>query len=363
MSFAVSTSPSFSRLEGQSRNQGVRKLGAGLLANALLLALAVWVKVPSSERPLLAPRMQLVSLSHLPEAAHLPKVLKPKVTLVKRSALKVSQAETLRPGITRNLELPVPPSFTPAKVELKLELLAIESPSKVAPKLLVGSFASRPVPDVHDDRRAVRVATGGFGSSAARLDQRPSPTLVEAGSFSGEEPRTTSKPGTRVGLIQESGFGNSDVLSQGPGSQTRAKLAVVQGEAFGSIALSVPRVHSSATIMASSFDASPASSKRNRVVSEATTETDFKGVEILRKPRPLYTEEARRLGIEGEVHLRILFGADGRLKVLAVVRGLGHGLDENAALAAAQIQFRPASKQGQAVEQAAVVRVQFQLAN
>lgn len=93
-----------------------------------------------------------------------------------------------------------------------------------------------------------------------------------------------------------------------------------------------------------------------------SAEFNTKAVEILGKPRPLYTEEARRLRIEGAVLLRILFGADGRLRVQSIVRGLGHGLDENAALAASQIQFRPATQNGQAIDQSAVIRVQFQLA-
>src|SRR2546429_2735180 len=52
---------------------------------------------------------------------------------------------------------------------------------------------------------------------------------------------------------------------------------------------------------------------------------------------PAYTEEARRLRIEGEVVLEVVFGASGKLHVVRVVRGLGHGLDENAVRAAEQI--------------------------
>ena len=93
-----------------------------------------------------------------------------------------------------------------------------------------------------------------------------------------------------------------------------------------------------------------------------SVEANTKAVEILGKTRPMYTEAARRLRIEGEVLLRILFGADGKLKVQSIMSGLGHGLDENAALSAAQIQFRPATQNGQAVDQTAIIRVRFQLA-
>lgn len=85
-------------------------------------------------------------------------------------------------------------------------------------------------------------------------------------------------------------------------------------------------------------------------------------VEILAKPNPAYTDEARRLGIEGEVVLRVLFAASGRVEVLSLVRGLGHGLDERAAEAARRIRFRPALEQGRPVDFAALVHMTFQLA-
>ena len=85
-------------------------------------------------------------------------------------------------------------------------------------------------------------------------------------------------------------------------------------------------------------------------------------VEILNKPRPRYSEEARRLQIEGEVLIEMLFSASGRTRVLRVIRGLGHGLDENAIAAAADIRFRPALRGGAPVDYAAVVHIVFQLA-
>jgi TonB family protein len=84
--------------------------------------------------------------------------------------------------------------------------------------------------------------------------------------------------------------------------------------------------------------------------------------EILLKPRPAYTDEARRLQIEGEVLLEVLFAASGEARVLRMVRGLGHGLDENAIAAARAIQFRPARRGDAAVDSTAVVHISFQLA-
>ena len=60
--------------------------------------------------------------------------------------------------------------------------------------------------------------------------------------------------------------------------------------------------------------------------------------------------------------LQVLFAASGQLRVLATVRGLGYGLDENAVAAAEAIRFRPAESAGVAVDSTAVVHIVFQLA-
>jgi TonB family protein len=60
--------------------------------------------------------------------------------------------------------------------------------------------------------------------------------------------------------------------------------------------------------------------------------------------------------------IQAVFEASGRIRVLRIVRGLGHGLDENAVTAANAIRFRPAGHGGQAADTVAVVRIQFQLA-
>ena len=87
-----------------------------------------------------------------------------------------------------------------------------------------------------------------------------------------------------------------------------------------------------------------------------------RSVEILSKPRPAYTEEARRRRIEGEVLLEILFAASGQLRVLRTVRGLGHGLDESAISAAEAIRYRPAERAGIAADSTTIVHIVFQLA-
>lgn len=85
--------------------------------------------------------------------------------------------------------------------------------------------------------------------------------------------------------------------------------------------------------------------------------------EIVFKPKPAYSEEARAKKIEGEVLLEIEFCASGESRVLSLMRGLGYGLDENAIAAARAIRFRPATRDGGPVDSAAVVHIVFQLAN
>ena len=85
-------------------------------------------------------------------------------------------------------------------------------------------------------------------------------------------------------------------------------------------------------------------------------------LEILEKPRPAYSDEARKLKLEGEVLLEMLFGADGHARVLRVIRGLGHGLDASASQAAAGIRFRPAVRHSSPVDTIAQVKIEFQMA-
>ena len=56
------------------------------------------------------------------------------------------------------------------------------------------------------------------------------------------------------------------------------------------------------------------------------------------------------------------FGANGSLHVNRIVKGLGYGLDNNALVAAQRIQFRPARRDGQPYDCAALVHIVFELA-
>jgi len=84
-------------------------------------------------------------------------------------------------------------------------------------------------------------------------------------------------------------------------------------------------------------------------------------VQILSKPTPTYSAEARDLRTQGDVVLEVVFRADGFVDVVRVVSGLGHGLDEAAITAAKRIRFEPAKSDEQAVDFPARLRIEFRL--
>ena len=84
-------------------------------------------------------------------------------------------------------------------------------------------------------------------------------------------------------------------------------------------------------------------------------------VAIQSKPAPVYTEEARRLRVEGDVVVQVVFSATGEIRIVGVVKGLGHGLDEAAVAATRQIRFTPARRDGQFVDYPATIHVVFAL--
>ncbi len=153
----------------------------------------------------------------------------------------------------------------------------------------------------------VRAAGLSVATSSA---QRPAGTLRHAGF----ESVMTADAAAPPRLLAHAGFGDATVTTQ-PGTAARAAVSPV-----------------------------------------------MRPVEILSKPKPVYSEEARGRRIEGEVLLQVLFAASGQLRVLATVRGLGYGLDESAAAAAEAIRFRPAESAGVAIDSTAIVHIVFQLA-
>jgi len=72
-------------------------------------------------------------------------------------------------------------------------------------------------------------------------------------------------------------------------------------------------------------------------------------VRLVAKPEPQYTEEARRNQITGTVVLRVVFSRLGEVTNIRAVQSLPFGLTERAIMAAHQIKFSPAIKDGHPV--------------
>jgi TonB family protein len=102
--------------------------------------------------------------------------------------------------------------------------------------------------------------------------------------------------------------------------------------------------------------------KSTAALRQTITSSKFTPVEIVSKPRPAYTVEARDKNIEGEVLLEVEFSSSGVARVLRVVHALGAGLDETAISAAQGIRFHPATRDGSAVDSSTIVHIVFELA-
>ena len=89
------------------------------------------------------------------------------------------------------------------------------------------------------------------------------------------------------------------------------------------------------------------------------TRDRIKRAQILAKPEPGYTEEARRAGVAGTVRLRVVLGGDGKVRHVLVLRRLSHGLTEKAVEAARKLRFNPATLDGQPVSQYVVLEYNF----
>ena len=211
----------------------------------------------------------------------------------------------------------------------------------VVPKVIMtGTFGSSAPATVSAPIQ--KVQTGGFGDPNGLPGQGKDNAHLAAtqlGSFdlpSGPGKGNGSGGAKGIqGTIASAGFGNGIAVGD-----SRANRAVVQSAGFSSQEVS----HGGAKV-ASTDNGPPTTS-----------------VEIISKPKPVYTDEARQLKLEGEVLLEVMFGANGQLQVNRVVRGLGHGLDESAVAAANQMRFKPAQRNGVPVDLTAIVHVVFQLA-
>jgi TonB family protein len=287
--------------------------------------------------------------------------------------LVTSVPVNLKPAPVRVIQAPTLVEPSPEALRLPPEIRHEKQPDAfpVAPKVTLAATKPEPLPtstpviprqliktDVFSTGSSAtptsaaapkKVQTGGFGDPngvPARESNGKPVNIAQSGSFDmpsgpGYGNGTAGAKGTR-GVVASAGFGNSSAVGDGTGAvNTTRGNAMVQHAGFGD---AVPAIVPTRT--------KPADDAASKAVS----------AEIISKPNPIYTDEARKLRIEGEVLLEVVFESSGKVRVVRIVRGLGHGLDESAAKAAEQIRFRPAQQGGQPVDFPAVLHILFQLA-
>jgi len=187
-----------------------------------------------------------------------------------------------------------------------------------------------------------KLQVGGFGDphgAAPSEDTRKSPAvLTQVGRF--DMPDGAGKGGRggsaqSGGEIRQTGFGSSGEVGRPKPTPT----ATIRTTSFGDATL-----------------APPPGPKKTEAAADSQTP-----VQILSKPKPVYTPEARAMRLEGEVSLQVVFQADGTIRVVRVVNGLGHGLDEAAKQAASRVVFKPATRGGVPVDTSATIKISFEL--
>jgi TonB family protein len=191
------------------------------------------------------------------------------------------------------------------------------------------------------------VQTGGFGDPngvPARPNDGKPVNIAPTGSFDlpsgpGKGNGTGGAKGS-PGVVASAGFGNGTAVGGDGTSGVNTTRGTVRQSGFGD----------AETVTVASLQP-----KQDLTPQIMPAEVTF-------KPNPVYSNEAKQLRIQGEVWLEVVFESSGKLRVLRVIHGLGHGLDEAAVRAAEQIRFKPALRDGQPADSTAVLHIVFQLA-
>ena len=363
----------FSTLESSTATRSRRGMAfiCGLLAQALMLSAAVIVGE-------LFP--QELSLTR-----HFVVTWIPELTPTRKLAVKPPR---VLPRVTvQKVRLPDPPAL-PQPTIAALEIPKIQhtisrplrSPEVLPPPALT---AQTPMPKVQ-----IAVHTGLFGGAAEPVTTRRPVDQVQTGGFGTPEALPGRAQGNSTGNVAKLGsFGLPDGPGAGNGSGGfHGVQGVVASAGFGSGIAGVGTGNGTGrhNVAMAGFGAGITNGPRGRgeaskvttggfekvsLVAQttksqpATTPVQFQPVEIVSKPSPVYTDEARRLAIQGEVALSVVFQANGSLRIIGIVSSLGHGLDQAAEQAAAQIRFKAAQRDGKPTDFPATLRIQFRLAD
>jgi TonB family protein len=291
--------------------------------------------------------------------------------LIPRPALRPERLPKPKPPLHARL-LPPDPVFQTPKLVVPQEIRAPKPQQQEMepPKVTINNFAPAVLKPA-SGARPVLIHTGEFQGSSATPTVNAPIEKVQTGGFgdpNGLKPSEHSKPNGKLIASTAGSFDMPVGPGEGNGSGgakgikgTVASANFGSGVATGGQGDGRRSGRGSAGVQSSGFGTQEIAQNTPRVQRVDTT-LPTSSVEITYKPNPVYTDEARNLKLEGEVLLEVNFTANGQLHVNRVVRGLGHGLDEAAVAAANKMRFKPALRNGQAIDSTAVVHVVFQLA-
>lgn len=310
----------------------------------LIVLIALWIAILRPQVLIPYHDYHYVPLvSTPPPVPHVPapvRVIQPVVAEVKLplpEALRVV-APVFKPKVQPEIA-PTPPKIEVAKKDVPLAPVTPIIPRK---PVEIDTFPTGSSKTPTITKAPSQVQTGGFGDPKGvpeRSNNTEPVNIARLGSFDapagpGSGNGTAGAKGAR-GVVASAGFGSGTAIGDSANTSRGAVRQAGFGNARQVVAIQTKPVE---------------------------TLDKMTPAEILAKPTPVYTDEAKKLRIEGEVLLEVVFESSGKLRVLRVVRGLGHGLDENAIHAAEQIRFKPAVKDGQPADSSGVLHVVFQLA-
>ena len=279
---------------------------------------------------------------------------------------------------------PQPPPPPPKPVKIKQPEVVKEVPKPVVveppkPKIINPVFSSpvakpatakknTPSPNLPEVAKAFPPATNpsaNLGSSAMPTIRKPREEVQTGGFGDPNGVPANNRPGTHAPNIAT--LGSYD-MPTGPGygngtGGAKGAKGVVASTGFGNGVANPPSGNGGHGTVQSAGFADEHATAAPRVKPAASVAPKATPVEVLFKPKPVYSDVAKAKKIEGEVLLQVTFTASGDVRVERVVQGLGYGLDESAENAARQIRFKPATANGQAVDSTAIVHIVFQVAN
>jgi TonB family protein len=250
-----------------------------------------------------------------------------------------------------------PPAPRPRPLTVFLAPVTLPAAPVVAPRL---AEPPRPKPE---PVRAEVPKPLPVAPIVAKAVEPPPPPIVPAAEKPVEKP-VVQRP-VETGLFERTNSARTSqaeaaITTGGFGSATAALRGATSGAVttggFGSSA-PAPRAAANGEVQTAGFDQRASAAQP---VAAVTKPVD-RPVEIVFKPTPEYTEDARSARIEGTVSLELEFTAAGDVRVLRVVRGLGHGLDEAAQRAAVRIRFKPALSDDRPIDSRATVHITFRL--